>query len=144
MRYLLRNVCWARRLRNGSLSTKIFNSLALFSEREWLLRACEHALSCWPRFCCGFTNVIDFVRLYQCLLSSNDNAWECVYCNDALFVTEKSFRLTCITKCNHHHLHHYNIMRRFRPPKQLETWWQRCLLKNKHLSEIWKSVFYRK
>ena len=29
----------ARRLRNGSLSTKIFCSLALFSEREWPLRA---------------------------------------------------------------------------------------------------------
>ena len=54
MRYLLRtklqtsrkeirassfNVCWARRLRNGSLSTKIFCSLAHFSEREWPLRA---------------------------------------------------------------------------------------------------------
>ena len=34
------NVCWARQLRIGSLSTKIFCSLALFSEQEWPLRAC--------------------------------------------------------------------------------------------------------
>ena len=32
-------VCWARRLRNGSWFTKIFCSFALFSEREWHLRA---------------------------------------------------------------------------------------------------------
>ena len=43
-------MCWARWLGNGSLSTKIFCSLALFSEREWLLRARLHVLSCPPWF----------------------------------------------------------------------------------------------